>query len=238
MSRLEEYTGATELTRIQGNWVENSSRWVDYIFGVDVVTQVVHAGLLPSTYSKTTRTSFYCNWYSCARQDGLSQRYRNPIYVGFGLVIGTFLVSIITIFAACRPFHKYWQINPDPGSKFAPLRPHPINRSLTIPLVDVCQAAISRPIIWASFASNVSTDIYLILIPIPMLWKSRLKLMKKIAATVVFGAGLFVLVCAILKSVFVLVVSRDVTFATPSRELTRIPAGPRRWRTAGRRMGK
>lgn len=60
----------------------------------------------------------------------------------------------------------------------------------------------------------MSTDIYLILIPIPMLWKSRLKLIKKIAATVVFGAGLFVLVCAILKSVFVLVVSRDVTFAT------------------------
>ncbi|KAF4211817.1 hypothetical protein CNMCM5878_002018 [Aspergillus fumigatiaffinis] len=117
--------------------------------------------------------------------DGLGQRYRNPIYVGFALVIGTFLVSIITIFAACRPFHKYWQINPDPGN--------------------ACQAAISRPIIWASFATNVSTDIYIILIPIPMLWKSRLKLMKKIAATVVFGAGLFVLVCAILKSVFVLV---------------------------------
>ncbi|KAH1808447.1 hypothetical protein KXX19_009669 [Aspergillus fumigatus] len=117
--------------------------------------------------------------------DGLGQRYRNPIYVGFGLVIATFLVSVITIFSACRPFHKYWQINPDPGN--------------------ACQAAVSDPIIWASFASNVSTDIYLILIPIPMLWKSRLKLIKKIAATVVFGAGLFVLVCAILKSVFVLV---------------------------------
>ncbi|KAH3351039.1 hypothetical protein KXW44_005038 [Aspergillus fumigatus] len=91
--------------------------------------------------------------------DGLGQRYRNPIYVGFGLVIATFLVSVITIFSACRPFHKYWQINPDPGN--------------------ACQAAVSDPIIWASFASNVSTDIYLILIPIPMLWKSRLKLIKK-----------------------------------------------------------
>jgi hypothetical protein len=46
-----------------------------------------------------------------------------------------------------------------------------------------------------------------------MLWRSSLKLMKKIAATIVFGAGLFVLVCAILKSVFVLVVSRDVISA-------------------------
>ncbi|KAL2864979.1 uncharacterized protein BJX67DRAFT_383200 [Aspergillus lucknowensis] len=117
--------------------------------------------------------------------DKLSSRYRMPIYIGFGLVIGTFLASILTVFIACRPFHKYWQINPDPGN--------------------ACQAAISRPIVWASFASNVSTDIYLILIPIPMLWTSRLKLVKKIAATVVFGFGIFVLVCAILKSVFVLV---------------------------------
>ncbi|RHZ66748.1 uncharacterized protein CDV56_108480 [Aspergillus thermomutatus] len=117
--------------------------------------------------------------------EGLGKRYRNPIYVGFALVVGTFLVSVITIFAACRPFHKYWQIKPDPGN--------------------VCQAAVSKPIIWATFASNVSTDIYLILIPIPMLWKSRLKLLKKVAATIVFSAGLFVLVCAILKSVFVLV---------------------------------
>lgn len=110
----------SELTRLQGGRLENSSRWVDYIFGVDVVAQVVHAGILPSTYSKTGSTSVYCcNWCSCARQDGLGQRYRNPIYVGFGLVIATFLVSVITIFSACRPFHKYWQINPDPGSKFA-----------------------------------------------------------------------------------------------------------------------
>ncbi|PLB35332.1 uncharacterized protein BDW47DRAFT_128265 [Aspergillus candidus] len=116
--------------------------------------------------------------------EGLGYRYRGPVYVGFALVIGTMLISIITIFTACRPFHRYWQINPDPGN--------------------ACQAAVSTPVVWASFASNVSTDIYLILIPIPMLWISRLKLLKKVTTTIVFGAGLFVLVCAILKSVFVL----------------------------------
>lgn len=45
-----------------------------------------------------------------------------------------------------------------------------------------------------------------------MLWKSRLKVIKKIAATVVLSAGVFVLVCATLKSVFVLVVSPNVVF--------------------------
>ncbi|PLN80620.1 hypothetical protein BDW42DRAFT_170475 [Aspergillus taichungensis] len=116
--------------------------------------------------------------------EGLGFRYRGPVYIGFGLVIGTLLISIITIFAACRPFHKYWQINPDPGN--------------------ACQAAVSKPVVWASFASNLSTDIYLILIPIPMLWISRLKLLKKVTIMIVFSVGLFVLVCAILKSVFVL----------------------------------
>lgn len=40
-----------------------------------------------------------------------------------------------------------------------------------------------------------------------MLWGSSLKTIKKIASTIVLGAGIFVLVCATLKSVFVLVVS-------------------------------
>ena len=66
---------------------------------------------------------------------------------------------------------------------------------------------MSLPIIWVSFAANVSTDIYLIMIPLPMLWQSTLKLPKKIASSIVLGAGVFVLVCATLKSIFVLVVS-------------------------------
>lgn len=40
-----------------------------------------------------------------------------------------------------------------------------------------------------------------------MLWRSTLRTIKKIAASIVLGAGIFVLVCACLKSIFVLVVS-------------------------------
>ncbi|KOS42117.1 hypothetical protein ACN38_g7041 [Penicillium nordicum] len=117
--------------------------------------------------------------------DGLGRRYQIPIYVGFGLVIGCFFASIITIFAACQPFHKNWQINPDPGN--------------------VCQPAISTPVVAVTFASNLLTDPYLILIPIPMLWQSSLKPIKKIAATIVLSSGVFILVCATIKSVSLLV---------------------------------
>ncbi|GKZ25189.1 hypothetical protein AbraIFM66951_001113 [Aspergillus brasiliensis] len=117
--------------------------------------------------------------------DGLGRRYRVPIWIGFGLVIGSFVACMITILAACRPFHKNWQIYPDPGNS--------------------CQPAISKPVIASTFAANLATDPYLVLIPIPMLWKSSLRLMKKIAVTIVLGAGIFVLVCATIKSVFLLV---------------------------------
>ncbi|OGM43507.1 hypothetical protein ABOM_008069 [Aspergillus bombycis] len=116
--------------------------------------------------------------------NGLGHRYRIPVWAGFALVIGSFMASIIVILAACRPFHNYWQIYPDPGN--------------------TCQPAISKAVIWVTFIANIITDPYLIFIPIPMLWKSSLKLIKKIATTVVLGAGVFVLVCATLKSVFLI----------------------------------
>lgn len=86
------------------------------------------------------------------------------------------------------------------------LRLWTIDVRLTRRFLDICQAAISKPIVWVSFAANVSTDLYLITIPIPVLWSTKLRLGKKIASTVVLSAGVFVLVCATLKSVFVLVV--------------------------------
>lgn len=94
---------------------------------------------------------------------------------------------------------------PTQAVRFLPHREH--LRLADTPTLDLCQAAISKPIIWVSFASNVATDIYLISIPLPMLWSSSLRLLKKIASTIILGAGVFVLICAILKSVFVLVVS-------------------------------
>ncbi|RYP57263.1 hypothetical protein DL770_010703 [Monosporascus sp. CRB-9-2] len=117
--------------------------------------------------------------------NGLGRRYRMPVHIGFALVLAGYLASIVAVFLACMPFHHYWQINPDPGN--------------------FCQAAVSRPIVWASFAANISSDIYLILIPLPLLWGSRLRLVEKIASTLVLGAGIFVLVCATLKTVFVIV---------------------------------
>ena len=36
--------------------------------------------------------------------------------VVLGLLIASFMVILLNLFLGCRPFHKYWQIYPDPGS--------------------------------------------------------------------------------------------------------------------------
>jgi hypothetical protein len=131
-------------------------------------------------------------WLIQDTKNGL-KRYRTRIHIAIGLVVTTFIIVIMIIYLSCRPFHHYWQINPNPGN--------------------ACQAAISKPILWSSFVTNVSTDIFLILIPVPMLWKSTLRFLKKVAATLVLSAGMFIVVCATLKSIYVIVVSINYTIS-------------------------
>ncbi|OKO97975.1 hypothetical protein PENSUB_9555 [Penicillium subrubescens] len=155
--------------------------WTLYSFGVAVTLLRTHARVRAVGF-RNLKADDYLIWVAI---DGLSRRYRIPVYIGFALVGGSMIASVLTIFTACRPFNHYWQINPAPEN--------------------VCQPAISMPIIWVTFAANLATDPYLIFIPIPMLWKSSLKLLKKIAVTIVLSAGVFVLVCATIKSVFLIV---------------------------------
>jgi len=74
---------------------------------------------------------------------------------------------------------------------------------------------VARPVVWVTFASSVITDIYLIMVPLPMLWGTSLRLAKKLAATFVLGAGVFVLVCSLIKTVFVITVSLGGTIEYP-----------------------
>ncbi|KAF9697715.1 hypothetical protein EKO04_004516 [Ascochyta lentis] len=113
------------------------------------------------------------------------ERYQKRIHIAMITIAVTFVAVVMTICLSCRPFHQYWQINPDPGN--------------------TCQPAISKPILWVSFVSNVSTDAFLLFLPIPMLWKSSLRLYKKVAATLVLSAGVLIVICATLKSIYVIV---------------------------------
>jgi hypothetical protein len=55
-----------------------------------------------------------------------------------------------------------------------------------------------------------------------MLWKSSLKQYKKVAATLVLSAGMLVIVCATLKSIYVIVVRRHLLFIRPHTQTLRL----------------
>jgi hypothetical protein len=42
--------------------------------------------------------------------------YRTRIYFGFVLIVVTWITVISCVMFTCQPFHKNWQINPNPGS--------------------------------------------------------------------------------------------------------------------------
>ncbi|KAK2616411.1 hypothetical protein QQS21_000653 [Conoideocrella luteorostrata] len=114
----------------------------------------------------------------------LGRRYKIQIRIGFALLAASYIAVLANLFLGCFPLQKYWQIYPDPG--------------------DACYPAVSRRIIWVYLAMNVITDIYLISIPIPMLWGSTLNRMSKIWLMALFSGGFFVISCATVRCVFII----------------------------------
>ncbi|KAF2871506.1 hypothetical protein BDV95DRAFT_467220, partial [Massariosphaeria phaeospora] len=96
-------------------------------------------------------------------------------YVAFG-----FLVMEILYFAAwCRPFHQYWAV---PTSSFQ------------------CNALINHRITNAVF--NLSSDIIMLFIALPMFIRSLLPLKRKLVLCCIFSLGLFVILASVLNKYY------------------------------------
>ncbi|KAL2176939.1 uncharacterized protein P884DRAFT_184018, partial [Thermothelomyces heterothallicus CBS 202.75] len=110
--------------------------------------------------------------------------FEKRIYAGFVLIFGTWLAVLLSILLGCQPFQKNWQIYPDPGNG--------------------CQPAISKVDIFVTVVLNVITDIYLMSIPLPLLWKSSLRPLKKAGLMLLFSGGIFVTAAGILRCVLII----------------------------------
>ncbi|KAJ5699138.1 hypothetical protein N7462_001143 [Penicillium macrosclerotiorum] len=109
---------------------------------------------------------------------------RIRINIAYGLIAATYIATICSILFGCRPMHKNWQIYPNPGN--------------------YCQPAVSKIDIYVTVVLNVATDIYLISIPAPMLFKARLRWREKLELLILFSGGLFVMMAGILRCVLIL----------------------------------
>ncbi|TRX87955.1 hypothetical protein FHL15_011159 [Xylaria flabelliformis] len=69
--------------------------------------------------------------------------------------------------------------------------------------LDGCQPAVSTRVVWVYASLNIVSDLYLLSIPIPMLWNTTLALPKKLGLIVLFSGGIFIIVCALIRAVLI-----------------------------------
>ncbi|KAE8355734.1 hypothetical protein BDV28DRAFT_145919 [Aspergillus coremiiformis] len=108
---------------------------------------------------------------------------KRRIHVAYILIGATYIAVIVSILFGCHPLRKNWQIHPNPGN--------------------YCQPAVSSIDIYVTVTLNVATDVYLISIPAPILFKARLPWREKIELLILFSGGIFVMASGILRCVLI-----------------------------------
>ncbi|CAJ2512632.1 Uu.00g007510.m01.CDS01 [Anthostomella pinea] len=110
----------------------------------------------------------------CLRLTERLGKYRRRIQFGFLFVGITWMIVFCCIMLSCRPLNRYWQMYPDPGVV------SPINLFVTLSL-------------------NVATDIYILGIPLPILWMANIKIWKKLGLITLVSGSIFVITVASIR---------------------------------------
>lgn len=100
------------------------------------------------------------------------------------VVIGFVLMEILYLGVWCRPFHDYWAV-PTSNSKNSFLT----RLCYTDSFKAQCSAATNHLITNAIL--NISSDIFIMAIPMPIFLQARLPLKRKLILFGVFGLGTF-----------------------------------------------
>jgi hypothetical protein len=106
------------------------------------------------------------------------------VHIAYVLIGVSWAVITLILLFGCRPMSKYWQISPNPGA--------------------ICQPADSKLYVLSVLIPDILTDMYLLSIPVPLLWAVNLGLKKKLSLTALFCGVLFVIVAAVIRGVVVL----------------------------------
>ncbi|OCL02354.1 hypothetical protein AOQ84DRAFT_252716, partial [Glonium stellatum] len=119
-----------------------------------------------------------CMLYMFSRLTMGTHQRRAVKYLAVYVGLGYFAVQL-AFFTACRPFNGYWAVPP----------PNP-----------QCTTLQHYAIIQACF--NLSSDVAMLLVPLPMVINLKLPLKQKIILSIVFSMGIFVIIAAVLTKVY------------------------------------
>jgi hypothetical protein len=99
--------------------------------------------------------------------------------VGAYVVFGYCVMEILFFAVWCRPFHNYWSV-PAANPQCSTYHDHLIVNTIF----------------------NISSDVLMLCIPLPMLIRAQLPLQKKLILCVVFSMGIFVIISAVLSKYY------------------------------------
>ncbi|KAI1737232.1 hypothetical protein F4680DRAFT_451047 [Xylaria scruposa] len=111
-------------------------------------------------------------------------RMRMRIYIAYGLLAVTYVFITLGLLLSCQPMHHFWQINPDPGP--------------------LCQPANSPFYVLSVLISDIVTDLYLVSIPLPVLFRAKIRLGKKLVLIALFCGSFVVIAAGIARGVAIL----------------------------------
>lgn len=110
----------------------------------------------------------------------MSLKQNFAVKVLSGYVAATFVImEILYLGVWCRPIQQYWAVPPDNTQ---------------------CSAATNHLITNAVF--NISSDIMIIVIPMPIFLRSTLSLQRKVVLCLVFAVGTFTIISAVLNKYY------------------------------------
>ncbi|KAJ5097672.1 hypothetical protein N7456_008393 [Penicillium angulare] len=124
------------------------------------------------------------------------QNLPTRVRLAYIILAVTWTATQLTILCSCRPFHGFWQISPDPGR--------------------FCQPTNSPVYVLVVVVLNVLTDVYLLLIPLPLLWTVNISLKRKIPLMALFSGAAFVIAAGIVRAVIIMASGPDGALAGSS----------------------
>ncbi|CAI7595647.1 unnamed protein product [Penicillium crustosum] len=108
------------------------------------------------------------------------QHLPTRVRVGYLILGVTYIATALSLLLSCQPFHAFWQIYPDPGN--------------------FCQPTHSHVYVFVVVILNILTDIYLLSIPLPLLWTVNLNLKRKVPLMVLFSGATFVMIAGVIRA--------------------------------------
>ena len=136
--------------------------------------------IIPWIQSELHRKTYFQAGDKCKllifNRQGLPKQHRLVKIIGGYCIFGYILIIIFFLSLWCKPVQQYWQVPVDNGQ---------------------C-ASYYHHIIYVS-VFNISSDLNMLLIPLPLLIKAHLPLKRKLILCCVFSLGIFVILAAVLN---------------------------------------